>query len=576
MRRKNLFCLAVGLVILTLLCNPLAAVGGKMITVNVTGMGMSKDEAVKDGKRKAVEQVFVKVYSQSKTRDFVLVKDTILTRSAGFVQRFEIIGKPTVSDDDVWEVKMKVVVLKDPIDDLWGVVTGLLKDMGRPKIMVFLREKVDDKWLEMSTVQTRVEKSLLDSGFALVDQNQIKAIQKKDLESAIAEDKPDKVQAIAKQFGAQIFITGVATSTGRKKIIYNMTKYMYEADANIKVYRSDTAQLLSAVPGKSTRGVQSTARAAAKQALDTQGQLVAPLVTRDILQFWMDVLAGRGEVQLKVEGITFAQCLILKKAIKEIKGVKDVRSKYTNKNANISIATDMNAETFIEHMIEFEHRIHRLTCCCQRRRPPQIDEELRNALVLGLDETPDTAQVVLVPAHVNDDDCHDGYESGARQLSNPSASLAGKILGGDDERRDGQRDRGQHCERRQLGMAPTDIAQRRIAEPAKSCRVGRSTDPVARHPVRAEWIASMDVPLDDSHVHAPADELSGNPRLDLSDSERPPIGVRYESPISAASPPKRHCASLRASADRRLLSVGRSPRKLPIRPLWWSHGSLRC
>ena len=352
MRRKNLFCLAVGLISLTLLCDPLAAAEKKMITVSVTGMGMSKDEAVKDGKRKAVEQVFVKVYSESKTRDFVLVKDTILTRSAGFVQSFEIIGKPRVSDDGVWEVKMKVVVLKDPIDDLWGVVTGLLKDMGRPKIMVFLREKVDGKWLEMSTVQTRVEKSLLDSGFALVDQNQIKAIQKKDLESAIAEDKPDKVQAIAKQFGAQIFITGVATSTGRKKIIYNMTKYMYEADANIKVYRSDTAQLLSAVPGKSTRGVQSTARAAAKQALDSQGQLVAPLVTRDILQFWMDVLAGRGEVQLKVEGITFGQYAKLKKALKEIKGISDVRAKYANKNANISIEADMNAETLAEKIVE--------------------------------------------------------------------------------------------------------------------------------------------------------------------------------------------------------------------------------
>ena len=46
MRRKNLFCLAVGLVILTLLCDQLAAAPKKLITVDVTGMGMSRDEAI--------------------------------------------------------------------------------------------------------------------------------------------------------------------------------------------------------------------------------------------------------------------------------------------------------------------------------------------------------------------------------------------------------------------------------------------------------------------------------------------------------------------------------------------------
>jgi hypothetical protein len=206
----------------------------------------------------------------------------------------------------------------------------------------------------MSTVQTRVEKALIDSGFLLVDQNQIQEIQKKDLEAAVSEDKPDKVQAIAKEFGAQIFISGVAAAEGGPKTIYGMEKFVFEGDANIKIYRSDTGQMLGAVPGRSTPGVQNTARAAAKQALDGQGQYVAPRITDDILRFWMDVLGGRGEVQLKLEGITFKQYTQLKKALLMIKGVSEngVNAKYANQNANISIECDMTAEQLGEKLVE--------------------------------------------------------------------------------------------------------------------------------------------------------------------------------------------------------------------------------
>ncbi len=316
---------------------------GKTLTVTVTGMGLSKDEAITNGKKKAAEEVFVKVYSQSKTQDFELVKSTVLTRSAGFIQSYRVLGT-NVTDDDVFEVKMEVVVLQDPLDDLWGVVTGLLKDMGRPKIMVFLREKVDGQWQDTSTVETRVVRSLKEAGFTLVEKSQIEAIQKKDLDAAIAADQPDKVQAIAQRFGAQIFVTGVATAEGQKKTIYGMEKYAYQGDANIKIYRSDTGEILQALPGKSTPGVQNTARAAAKQALDGQGQYAAPKITQDILRFWMDVLGGRGEVQLKLSGIDYGQTMEVEEALKTIEGVNDVNSDFAGNNATFSLQCDTTAK----------------------------------------------------------------------------------------------------------------------------------------------------------------------------------------------------------------------------------------
>jgi hypothetical protein len=338
---------------LAFLVSPVWAANKNLVTVTVTGMGESEEEAIKDGKRKAVEQAAgAKIYSASKTKDFVLVKDTILTRAAGFVQEFKVLSK-NVTEDDIHEVKMSVTVSKKGIEDTWGVVTNLLKDMGRPKIMVFIRERVDKEWQEAPTVQTRLENRLLKSGFILVDKQQLKAIDKRDLAAAIAEDKPEKVQAIAKRFGAQIFVTGVAkATTAGKRVIYGRARYIYEADANVKVYRSDTAQIMAAIPGKATRGVKDVARSAAKQALDAQGKLIARNVTMDILQFWMDVMEGRGEVQMKVGSLTFAQYSKLKKALKEVKGVKAVNGKYHNKTAELSLESDTNAEALAERIGE--------------------------------------------------------------------------------------------------------------------------------------------------------------------------------------------------------------------------------
>jgi len=327
--------------------------GPNLVEVTVVGQGMDKDEALRDGKRKAVEYgAGTFIYSQSKTKDFVLIKDTVLARSAGFVQEVKVVSEKQ-TEDGVWELKLVCVVSVKGIEDTWGVVKNLLKDMGRPKIMVFIDERIDKEVQDSSTVQTRIENLLLKSGFLLVNREQLKDIDRRDIQAAIAEDKPGRVQAIAKRFGAQLYISGTAVAaSGGQKVISGVGVHTYEAEANIKCYRSDTAQLLSAIPGKATRGVQRVGRSAAKQALDLQAQQVAPLVRADILRFWMDVLEGRGEVQLKVEGISFPQNVALKKALATIKQVKDVTATFSNSIAECSIESDVKAETLAEKIIE--------------------------------------------------------------------------------------------------------------------------------------------------------------------------------------------------------------------------------
>lgn len=325
-------------------------IGANLVEVTVTGSGLTLEEAKSDAKRRAIEKgAGSYIFSQSKTANFELVKDTILARSAGFVQKFTIVGTPKRTQDGAVELQARVVVSIKGIEDTWAVVKNLLTEMGRPKVMVVINERTDQWPQQESTVQTGIENQLLKSGFLLVNSKQIKAIERKNMLAAIAADKPDMIQAIAKQYGAQLFITGTAEATSGGIWNYAGVRFFrYGATCNVKCYRSDTAQLLYSQTEKTQQSDRATAKRAAFRALDICSKIVAPKIQADILRFWMDVCDGRGEVQLVVEKIKAVAYFKLKKALQGVKGVKQVNGKLAASVATFSIECDSTAEKLAE------------------------------------------------------------------------------------------------------------------------------------------------------------------------------------------------------------------------------------
>jgi len=335
-------------------------IDANLVEVTVTGSGLTLEEAVTDAKRRAVEKgAGAYIYSQSKTNNYVLIKDTILVRSAGFVQKFTIIGTPKKTEDGAIELRARVIVSIKGIVDTWGVVKNLLAEMGRPKVMVAINERIDRWSQEQSTLQTGIENMLLKSGFLLVNSKQIKAIDRKNMQAAIAANKPDVVQAIAKQYGAQLFITGTASATSGGTWNYAGVRFFrYGAICNVTCFRSDTAQVLSSRKDSAQQSDRATGKIAAFRALGICSKRVGPKVRADILQFWMDVFEGRGEVQLVVEKIKAVAYFKLKKVLKGVKGVKQVNGKFASNVATISIECDTNAEKLAEVLAEqFENVI---------------------------------------------------------------------------------------------------------------------------------------------------------------------------------------------------------------------------
>ncbi len=312
-------------------------------TVIVSAGGMDKDEATRQAKRKAVERVAgTYIVSTTETRDYALIRDTILTRSNGFVERFEVIEQHQ-EPDGVCVVKARATVSVGGILDAWAVVRGLLGEMGRPKIMVCVRERIDDDVRDGSTVQTRLEKLLLESGFDLVDRTQLEAIERERLDAALRKEKKTQLGAIARRHGAHLFITGTAWARfERTGEVYRIPVQFYGGSANLRCFATDNAKLLSSRSAASTGADRMAARSASK-ALELLGETIAPRMRADILRHWQNVLEGLGEVTLIVSPLSFTALGELEDELAKLRGVREVASTYESPIARITIQADVRA-----------------------------------------------------------------------------------------------------------------------------------------------------------------------------------------------------------------------------------------
>ena len=327
-------------------------------TVTVTGAGRTPDWAFRDAQRKALEEgAGTFIASQSTVKNFQLIEDSVVARSTGWVKSCEKLSEEKL-EDGTFQVKIKAEVSIKGIIDAWGTVKNLLPQVGNPKIMVWVSEHMDTdrggkEVVPDSTVSAVIEQSLLKSGFLLVDHDRIKKLAEKEGVLANIEDKPDKVIALLKQEGAQIFIIGTANSTKGEMLHQgDITAITYEAECNLRGFLEDTGQLVFKIPGKPTRGVQRVWRSAAKQALDSQAAVISFQVTEEILKHWTDWLSGQGQLKLEVEGISFKAYLKLKENLKKVEGIKEVNVQFNNKIATCSIQSTEKAENLAEAIIK--------------------------------------------------------------------------------------------------------------------------------------------------------------------------------------------------------------------------------
>ncbi|MCP4246692.1 MAG: hypothetical protein GY778_06555 [bacterium] len=336
-----------------------SAVAEDIVVVTVQGEGVSTDDAKTDALRRALEQGGrQEISSYSQVENFELVRDTIYSRAEGIVSDYKVLQEGPGAGG-VFYCKIQAKVSKSAVASSWGEVQNVLDQIGRPGVMILINEYIDDVLDDSSILENKLAEKLNESGFDVYDGIQVREIARRESADAAVEDNIAKMQAIAKDFGTQIFIAGSAhANAAGVEEAYGVKLAMYNGDAAIKMFYTDTGRLITAKSLPSWRGGtqgQFTAnRHAGKMALSTAAAELVQQRYVGCMKSWATRISAGGEIRLEIEGIKVPLALKIKKKLAATPKIEKVHYKYTKGIATYRIIAKMTAETFTEILVEPE------------------------------------------------------------------------------------------------------------------------------------------------------------------------------------------------------------------------------
>ena len=316
MKKKLFSCL--GLILVTLLfCTATFAQD-----VSVQGKGTTKDDALRDAFRTAVEQtVGTLVDSQTLVKNYQVVSDEIYTKSQGFVQDSQITNEQFSSG--IYTLTVTVTVNTDPNSALYSrlqklrLIEVMLRD---PRIAVLIPEYHQNSALPDAASENAVIQKFRDAGFRhILDARQIQTIEKNKLVRAILDGNYNEAKVMATTQQLDFVIVGEATSDSVGDL-YDSGIKSSRAHIDAKVLKVDTGEIIAA-QGFDASGVDITPLVAAKKALGAAGQQVGDYMVQQLMQYASD---PDKPVTITIKQASFNKLNLIQNSLKQISGVKSV------------------------------------------------------------------------------------------------------------------------------------------------------------------------------------------------------------------------------------------------------------
>ncbi|MBU4185839.1 MAG: hypothetical protein KKI12_06235 [Proteobacteria bacterium] len=323
------------ILLLFLICLPTFGHSQEVMVVKARGIGdiidgqegMARDIAVQDALRNAVEQALgTYIKSETVVQNYQLISDQIFSKTEGYIQKYYI--QDETATRTLYKIKIEAYVASHKLQNDLAAIGLLMLQKHKPRVMVVIpeqhltRRKVPDP-----AGETEIIKKLLEKGFKVVDQSQVKKIRYNDqVRAALAGD--DKTAAkIGLQYGAEVIIVGeafseFATSGG---VLGNMISCRARVEA--RAIRTDTGEIVAA-DGKHAAGIDISENIAGKKALQNAGGQLGDYLITQILSTWRSEVVDATTVQLIIIGVDYQQFAKFKMLLKDsVRGVKAIHQR---------------------------------------------------------------------------------------------------------------------------------------------------------------------------------------------------------------------------------------------------------
>ncbi len=310
--------------------------------VTVTGTGLTslsnvKKAALSDALCAAVREVIgVQVKSETLVKNLQLINDKIITKSDGYVKKWDVLKEDTQGAEYIITIKAWVeegALNKDLFMN--GIEVEQVYDWaGKPRILVVISDYIDGKTSLTAFMQPQLEGLLKNKGMTILSGEQLKAIKTRDVE--LAAKNSDKAIALGKRFGAEIVIVGKTVSTFSRALdVEGFKYYFYTTQFDAKAYRTSNAEILLSKVYTETKSEQDTSAmgkhdAAVRSISNTLDQHAQDIVY-NVVKHWYDGMSKASTYQLIISGVKSQEVTALSSLITALPDVSAVHRRSFNR-----------------------------------------------------------------------------------------------------------------------------------------------------------------------------------------------------------------------------------------------------
>ncbi len=283
------------------------------------GIDTARDHALDDALRKAIEQgVGIYIDAETRVENFQLISDEIYSKTQGYVSSYRIIHEE--QDGDLYRVVIRAVVNTAGIENDLAAIGILLREQGRPRLMVVVRELSDvsdlsdaDRLMSSVMFETMLLDHFTNLGFPVVDAATVADILQRDQLRLILEGDDRTAALIGLEAGAEIIIAGTALYTTDSRMIAGSPREMHEFQISCRAVNTRTGSVLAGsaitveMPFSES---QARTRAADSTASQLSSDILAGWISEDIVTVivvtnadFTTVQALRSELRLKIRGV---------------------------------------------------------------------------------------------------------------------------------------------------------------------------------------------------------------------------------------------------------------------------------
>ena len=333
---------------------------GQEQTAQGTGYGLTKDAAIEQAKRDAVEVGLGAFISSETIVTATSLSDNIYSKAQGFIKTFKIVSE-SQGPDGLWEITIdaEVTQMLDQVMQDEAALQTLLNAMNRPRIIFMIREEnlIDNTPTDFA--ETKLLSMFYDKGFDVVDRQLVQALKgQQDYEQALA-GNVSAAAKIASMLGAEVIVIGTAKiSSGGK--VYNM--YSGQADLNGKIVRADTGEILAVVPNAHGKKPHISATTAGVNATNDAAEKLGNEIIRQLIQKWSTQQSNYIKVYIVLKNADFMSYMTFESFLKA-QTVSGIRNAYA-KSLNDGVA---------EFEVEFEGKSQALALGLSRTSPDGLD-----------------------------------------------------------------------------------------------------------------------------------------------------------------------------------------------------------